>query len=261
MGLTDPFTLSIVAIVALSLLGLPIGHSMIGGSILYLWLAGLDMGTAAEQLLNGLQLGLMLFLLAAGLTLVFGIMDMINLAHGSLYMIGAYIAAAVIQASGSFLLGVAGAAKDASSGILVEGSRTLPFPLRLREPATLVMEVENVSGGPATFSAALGPTSVESIVAAGERGHLGLPLPRGEGELRLAVSGEQQGLYLFGAPWIGPKTPPRRRRPSVVRSSFLPGASRRSSGACSTRFRRGREPRRFDASGRPTGTRLRRQRG
>ncbi|MFO1161856.1 MAG: branched-chain amino acid ABC transporter permease [Reyranellaceae bacterium] len=60
-----------------------------------------------EQLLNGLQLGLMLFLLAAGLTLVFGIMDMINLAHGSLYMIGAYIAATVIEASGSFLLGVA----------------------------------------------------------------------------------------------------------------------------------------------------------
>jgi branched-chain amino acid transport system permease protein len=62
-----------------------------------------------EQLLNGLQLGLMLFLLAAGLTLVFGIMDMINLAHGSLYMIGAYIAASAIAASGSFLVGVAAA--------------------------------------------------------------------------------------------------------------------------------------------------------
>ena len=48
----------------------------------------------------------MLFLLAAGLTLVFGIMDMINLAHGSLYMIGAYLAAAVTQASGSFMLGI-----------------------------------------------------------------------------------------------------------------------------------------------------------
>ena len=63
----------------------------------------------AEQLLNGLQLGLMLFLLAAGLTLVFGIMDTINLAHGSLYMIGAYIAASVIEAPGSFLLGIAAA--------------------------------------------------------------------------------------------------------------------------------------------------------
>ncbi len=58
----------------------------------------------AEQLLNGLQMGLMLFLLAAGLTLIFGIMDMINLAHGSLYMIGAYLMAAITQASGSFWL-------------------------------------------------------------------------------------------------------------------------------------------------------------
>ena len=48
----------------------------------------------------------MLFLLAAGLTLVFGIMDMINLAHGSLYMLGAFIAASLVQATGSFLLGV-----------------------------------------------------------------------------------------------------------------------------------------------------------
>jgi C4-dicarboxylate transporter DctM subunit len=54
MTLTSPFSLALIAIVALSLLGLPIGHAMIGGSILYLYLAGLDMGTAAEQLLNGM---------------------------------------------------------------------------------------------------------------------------------------------------------------------------------------------------------------
>jgi branched-chain amino acid transport system permease protein len=57
-----------------------------------------------EQTLNGIQFGLMLFLLAAGLTLVFGIMDMINLAHGSLYMIGAYLMASIAQALGSFWL-------------------------------------------------------------------------------------------------------------------------------------------------------------
>jgi branched-chain amino acid transport system permease protein len=62
-----------------------------------------------EQALNGLQFGLMLFLLAAGLTLVFGIMDMINLSHGSLYMGGAYLGAAAAAASGSFLVGVLGA--------------------------------------------------------------------------------------------------------------------------------------------------------
>lgn len=59
-----------------------------------------------ENLLNGLQFGLMLFLLAAGLTLVFGIMDFINLAHGSLYMAGAYFAAAFTGMAGSFWLGL-----------------------------------------------------------------------------------------------------------------------------------------------------------
>src|SRR6185503_18360059 len=59
-----------------------------------------------EQALNGVQFGLMLFLLAAGLTLVFGIMDMINLAHGSLYMVGAYFMASFVQATGSFWLGL-----------------------------------------------------------------------------------------------------------------------------------------------------------
>jgi branched-chain amino acid transport system permease protein len=58
-----------------------------------------------EQCLNGLQFGLLLFLLAAGLTLVFGIMDLVNLAHGSLYMVGAYFAATFVAWTGNFLLG------------------------------------------------------------------------------------------------------------------------------------------------------------
>ena len=60
-----------------------------------------------EQLLNGLQLGVMLFLMAAGLTLVFGIMNFINLAHGSFYMLGAFFAVSIIQRTGSFTLGLA----------------------------------------------------------------------------------------------------------------------------------------------------------
>src|SRR6476620_11714393 len=59
-----------------------------------------------EQFLNGLQFGLLLFLLAAGLTLVFGIMDLVNLAHGSLYMIGAYFAATFAALTGSFVLAI-----------------------------------------------------------------------------------------------------------------------------------------------------------
>ena len=72
MNLTSPFSLALLAIVTLSLLGLPIDHAMIGGSILYLYLAGLDMGTAAEQLLNGMYanyilLAVPLFIFAAEL--------------------------------------------------------------------------------------------------------------------------------------------------------------------------------------------------
>jgi len=58
-----------------------------------------------EQCLNGLQFGMLLFLLAAGLTLIFGIMDLVNLAHGSLYMIGAYFAATFAALTGSFIAG------------------------------------------------------------------------------------------------------------------------------------------------------------
>jgi C4-dicarboxylate transporter, DctM subunit len=68
--MTDPFTVSLVAICVLAILGLPIGHAMIAASILYLWMAGLDMGTSAEQILNGLYTGYLLlavpmFILAA----------------------------------------------------------------------------------------------------------------------------------------------------------------------------------------------------
>src|SRR3954467_6526686 len=58
-----------------------------------------------EQSLNGLQFGLLLFLLAAGLTLAFGIMDLVNLAHGSLYMMGAYFAATFSAWTGSLVAG------------------------------------------------------------------------------------------------------------------------------------------------------------
>ncbi len=76
-----------------------------------------------EQALNGLQFGLMLFLLAAGLTLVFGIMDMINLAHGSLYMVGAYLIATLTQVLGSFWLGLGlGVLGAAVFGVLLEVS-------------------------------------------------------------------------------------------------------------------------------------------
>ncbi len=74
-----------------------------------------------EQVLNGVQFGLMLFLMAAGLTLVFGVMGLINLAHGSLYMVGAFASAAVAMATGSFWIGLAASiAAAAAAGAIVE---------------------------------------------------------------------------------------------------------------------------------------------
>lgn len=74
-----------------------------------------------EQLLNGLQLGVMLFLMAAGLTLIFGVMGLINLAHGSLYMIGAFACATVAAATGSFWIGlIASLAAAAGVGAIIE---------------------------------------------------------------------------------------------------------------------------------------------
>jgi branched-chain amino acid transport system permease protein len=74
-----------------------------------------------EQFLNGIQLGMLLFLLAAGLTLIFGIMDLVNLAHGSLYMLGAYFAATFADWTNSFLLGALFAlAATAVTGMLLE---------------------------------------------------------------------------------------------------------------------------------------------
>lgn len=74
-----------------------------------------------EQILNGLQLGVMLFLMAAGLTLIFGVMGLINLAHGSLYMVGAFACAVVAAATGSFWLGLAASlAAAAAAGAIME---------------------------------------------------------------------------------------------------------------------------------------------
>jgi len=91
------------------------GHDKCNGRVQVSWVL------LAEQTLNGLQFGVMLFLMAAGLTLVFGVMGLINLAHGSLYMIGAFAAAATAAATGSFLLALgASLAAAAIAGVLIE---------------------------------------------------------------------------------------------------------------------------------------------
>src|SRR5207244_1014645 len=86
---------------------------------------------ALVQALNGLQYGVLLFLLAAGLTLVLGIMNFVNLAHASLYMLGAYFGAAVFASTGSFLVAsVAAVVGTLAVGLVVERTTLLAFYAR-----------------------------------------------------------------------------------------------------------------------------------
>jgi branched-chain amino acid transport system permease protein len=81
----------------------------------------MDIASLLVQLLNGVQYGLLLFLLASGLTLIFGVMGIINLAHGSLFMLGAYSAFLVARATGSLWLALpVGLAGGALFGLLLE---------------------------------------------------------------------------------------------------------------------------------------------
>lgn len=81
----------------------------------------MDLPTFLIQLLNSVQYGLLLFMLAAGLTLIFGIMGVVNLAHGSFYMLGAYLAWSLASLSGSFTVAViGGAALSVVFGLVLE---------------------------------------------------------------------------------------------------------------------------------------------
>lgn len=81
----------------------------------------MNTGSLIEYLVNGLQAGLLLFVISAGLTLSFGLMRVVNLAHGSFYMLGAFVGLTVAHATGSFVLGAAAAAVSAAAaGWLIE---------------------------------------------------------------------------------------------------------------------------------------------
>src|SRR5438874_13126874 len=92
----------------------------------------------AVQTLNGISFGMLLFLLAAGLSLIYGLMKILNLTHGSFYMLGGYVGLFVIHATGSFILAVlAGSLAVALIGILME--RFLLRRFHLQElPQTLI---------------------------------------------------------------------------------------------------------------------------
>ncbi|MBK6394699.1 MAG: TRAP transporter large permease [Betaproteobacteria bacterium] len=124
MNLASPFALALVAIVGLSLVGLPVAYAMIGGSILWLFLSGLDMGTAAEQLLNGMMasqllLAIPLFILAAEFMNAGAIMDrllrfcnaIVGRYRGGLAQVNVLQSIVFASMSGSALADAAGSGK------------------------------------------------------------------------------------------------------------------------------------------------------
>src|SRR6185312_1508346 len=151
VNLASPFSAAVLAIVALSLLGLPIGHSMIAGSILYLWLAGLDMGTAAEQLLNGMNasfllLAIPLFVLAAEFMNTGSIMDrllrfcnaLVGRFRGGMAQVNVVQSIVFAGMSGSALADAAGSGKIMQTLMTKDGKYTPAFAAALTAVSSVI---------------------------------------------------------------------------------------------------------------------------
>jgi tripartite ATP-independent transporter DctM subunit len=151
VNFTSPFALCVYAIVALSLLGLPIGHAMIAASVLYLWLAGLDIGTAAEQLLNGmytsyLLLAVPLFILAAEFMNSGSIMDrllkfcnaLVGRYRGGLAQVNVVQSIIFAGMSGSALADAAGSGKLMQTLMTRDGRYTPSFAAALTAVTSVI---------------------------------------------------------------------------------------------------------------------------
>ncbi len=151
MNLTSPFSIATLAIVVLSLFGLPIGHAMIAGSVLYLWLAGLDMATAAEQLLNGMYtsyvlLAIPLFILAAEFMNSGSIMDrllrfcnaLVGRWRGGLAQVNVVQSIIFAGMSGSALADAAGSGKIMQILMTKDGRYTPAFAAALTAASSVI---------------------------------------------------------------------------------------------------------------------------
>jgi tripartite ATP-independent transporter DctM subunit len=149
--MSTPFALSLAAIVALSLLGLPVAHAMIAGSILYLYVQGLDMGTAAEQLLNGMYtsyvlLAIPLFILAAEFMSSGSIMDrllrfcnaLVGRFRGGLAQVNVVQSIVFASMSGSALADAAGSGKIMQTLMTRDGKYTASFAAALTAASSVI---------------------------------------------------------------------------------------------------------------------------
>ncbi len=146
-----PFALAVLAIVVLSLLGLPIGHAMIAGSLLYFWVKGVDMGTAAEQLLNGMNtsyllLAIPLFILAAEFMNSGSIMDrllrfcnaIVGRYRGGLAQVNVAQSIIFASMSGSALADAAGSGKLMQSLMTRDGKYPASFAAALTAVSSVI---------------------------------------------------------------------------------------------------------------------------
>jgi C4-dicarboxylate transporter, DctM subunit len=151
MTLTSPFALALAAIIVLSLIGAPIGYAMIGGSVLYLYLKGMDMGTAAEQLLNGtyssfLLLAIPLFILAATFMSSGSILDrllrfcnaIVGRFPGGLAQVNVLQSIVFASMSGSALADAAGSGKMMLAMMTREGKYTQEFAASLTAVSAVI---------------------------------------------------------------------------------------------------------------------------
>jgi C4-dicarboxylate transporter, DctM subunit len=151
VNLASPFGLAVLAIIALSLFGLPIGHAMIGGSVLYLALKGLDMGTAAEQLLNGMYssyvlLAIPLFILAAEFMNSGSIMDrllrfcnaLVGRFRGGLAQVNVVQSIIFASMSGSALADAAGSGKLMQTLMTKDGKYPASFAAALTAASSVI---------------------------------------------------------------------------------------------------------------------------
>lgn len=151
MNFTSPFSLAIVAIVALSLLGAPIGLAMIAGSVLYLYMKGMDVGAAAEQLLNGtyssfLLLAIPLFILAATFMSTGSVMDrllrfcnaIVGRFPGGLAQVNVLQSVVFASMSGSALADAAGSGKIMQTMMTRGGKYTPPFAAALSAVSSVI---------------------------------------------------------------------------------------------------------------------------
>ena len=151
MNFTSPFSLALGTILALSLLGVPVGHAMIGGSVLYLYLKGMDMGTVAEQLLNGtyqsfLLLAIPLFILAATIMSSGSVLDrlmrfcnaIVGRFPGGLAQVNVLQSIVFASMSGSALADAAGSGKLMQVMMTKDGRYTKGFAAALTAASSVI---------------------------------------------------------------------------------------------------------------------------